>query len=80
MYLVRVLNNDKLPIAASTVARIFNCDQSTVLRMVQDGRLIPIGKLEGSKGAYLFDPDEIERIASESETRVVVAKTAKAAG
>ena len=63
-------------ITASAVAEIFGCSVGTVHRMVADGRIVPVQKLSGNLGAYLFDADEIERIAAAAETVVRIPKAA----
>lgn len=37
-------------------------DRSTLSRWVAAGRIVPATKLPGLRGAYLFDPAEVERV------------------
>lgn len=37
-------------------------DPSTLSRWVQIGRITPAQKLPGLRGAFLFDPAEVERV------------------
>lgn len=41
------------------VATRLGKDVSTVLRMVKAGRISPVIKTPGLRGAYLFDPEDI---------------------
>lgn len=41
------------------------CSVRTVHRLVLAGALSPALKLPGPNGAFLFDPDDVDRIASE---------------
>lgn len=41
------------------VAARLGKDVSTVLRMVKAGRLTPVVKTPGLRGAYLFDPEDV---------------------
>lgn len=40
-------------------------DRSTLSRWVSSGRILPATKLPGVRGAFLFDPDEVNRVKSE---------------
>jgi excisionase family DNA binding protein len=44
------------------VAERLGVDPRTVHRMAEDGRLPYMAKLEGSTGAYVFDPDVIDDV------------------
>lgn len=49
-------------------AKLLNVNRSTVLRMVRDGRLIPLHTFSSKGGKllyYLFDRATIERMAQE---------------
>jgi hypothetical protein len=41
----------------------------TLLRMVDAREIVPAEKLPGETGAYLFDPEEVERAFRERERR-----------
>jgi predicted site-specific integrase-resolvase len=55
------------PALLSTVetADRLQVDRSTLSRWVQLGRITPAMKLPGLTGSYLFDPEEIDRVAAE---------------
>lgn len=36
-----------------------------VARLVERGRITPLDRLPGVRGAYLFDPNEVDRVAEE---------------
>jgi len=44
-------------------------DRSTLTRWVDAGKVIPMHKLPGATGAWLFTRAEIERVAEELEAR-----------
>lgn len=48
-------------IGTSAAARILDVHPATVTRMVDDGRLVPIGRL-GDAGALIFDRAGVERL------------------
>lgn len=54
---------DLLP--TSEVARRLGVNVKTVHRMVEAKRLIPVTKAPGLRGAYLFNPGDVERIQAE---------------
>ncbi|KKO87258.1 hypothetical protein VH15_05880 [Corynebacterium ulcerans] len=56
------MSNKLLTTAA--VAKILGLPHSTVTWRARTGRLTPAMKLPGINGAYLFDPREIEQLAS----------------
>lgn len=43
----------------SDLAEALGCDVRTIHRMVADGRLTPLQKMPGKRGAYLFDADDL---------------------
>jgi len=47
-------------------AAVLDVEHRSVFRMVKRGELTPSGKLPGRTGAYLFDREDVERLA---ETR-----------
>jgi len=48
-------------ISTSDVAERLGVDVRTVHRMVADGRLTPLVKAPGMRGAYMFDPAVLDR-------------------
>lgn len=50
-------------LSAAEVARQLHVDVRTVHRMVADGRLKPVQKMPGLRGAYLFDAASIKASA-----------------
>jgi DNA-binding transcriptional MerR regulator len=54
---------DLLP--TSEVARRLGVNVKAVHRMVEAKRLIPVAKGPGLRGAYLFNPGDVERIQAE---------------
>jgi excisionase family DNA binding protein len=40
----------------------------TVTRLAREGRLTPVRKLDGNRGAYLFEAAEVERYARQALT------------
>lgn len=50
--------------ATGDVAARLGIDRRTVLQRVASGRLTPVGKLPGARGAYLFDAEQIEATAA----------------
>ena len=49
------------PLTTAEVADRLGCDTRTVARHVERGNLTPAMKLPGLRGAYLFDPAEVDR-------------------
>lgn len=49
------------------VAQRLNVDRTTVIRLVNAGALVPVAKLPGRTGAYLFDADDVEAFAGARE-------------
>lgn len=49
------------------VATLLRCSVATVARMAADGRLTPAYRLEGQRGALLFRPSDVKRLARKSE-------------
>lgn len=45
------------------VARLIGRSNRTVHRLVMSGDLVPVQKLPGPNGAFLFDPDAVESYA-----------------
>jgi predicted DNA-binding transcriptional regulator AlpA len=55
---------------ARQVAALLGCSVWTVHNMANDGRLKPIGKLPGDRGAYLFDRADVEAFAASRSAAV----------
>lgn len=51
----------------SDVVRLLGRSNSTVVRMVDDGKITPAYKLPGLRGGYLFDRSQIEALAEGDE-------------
>lgn len=49
-------------LTSAEVARTLGIDRSTLSRWVTAGRIKPVRKLPGLRGAFLFDPDDVEKI------------------
>ena len=53
------------PMTTWEAAEVLGVHVTTVTRMVQRGDMHAITKLRGRTGDYLFDPAEVERVATE---------------
>ena len=51
------------------VAKILGCHPATVRRLVESGAHAPAAKAPGPRGAYLFEPHAVTRLAIQRETR-----------
>lgn len=51
--------------SAEACAVLDNIDRSTLSRWVLTGRINAAQKLPGLRGAFLFDPEEVERVRRE---------------
>ena len=54
---------DVIPL--SEAARILGLSVRTMHRRIADGVVVPVSKLPGLRGAYIFDRSDIERLAKE---------------
>lgn len=52
-------------ITAAQAADLLDRPRREVVRLVERGDLVPAMKLEGLRGAYLFDPAAVEALAVE---------------
>lgn len=43
---------------------ILKCSQRTIIRMVEDGRLVPVQKFPTQTGGYMFDRADVMRLAA----------------
>jgi excisionase family DNA binding protein len=60
-------NGSEIPtyLGSAEVCERIGIDRSTLTRWIQTGRISYAQKLAGARGAYLFDPDEVERARAE---------------
>lgn len=49
-------------IGSAEVCDLLHIDRSTLSRWVASSRITPSMKLPGQRGAYVFDPAEVERV------------------
>jgi excisionase family DNA binding protein len=56
---------DKPLIGAAEAAEMLGVSKDTLVRMVARGDVPMVQKLDGQKGAYIFERAEIERLANE---------------
>lgn len=52
-------------LSSAQVCETLTIDRSTLTRWVAAERIVPAHKLPGVTGAYLFDPDEVDRLKRE---------------
>lgn len=52
-------------LVTAEVAATLKTDRKGVRRLVERGDLVPVRKLPGLTGAYLFDPVAVEALAAE---------------
>lgn len=50
------------PIGTTEAAARLNVSRPTLTRMAQDGRITPLHKGAGTRGAYVFDEAEVARV------------------
>lgn len=55
-------HNNEPFIGSAEVCRLLRINQATVGRWVEAKKLVPVHKLPGKNGAYLFDRAAIERL------------------
>lgn len=60
--LCRMSNPYSQAMTSAEVAAALDKSVKTVTRMVADGRLTPIKRLPGPRGAFLFNPGQVEAI------------------
>lgn len=53
------------PIPTRDVAKRLQISVPSVTRLVRDGALEPVAKAPGVRGAYLFDPADVDALLSE---------------
>lgn len=57
-----MFNSSTEPLSSAEVADALEVSVKTVTRMVKDGRLAPVKRLPGPRGAFLFNPAQVEAI------------------
>lgn len=50
-------------LTAAAVCEEFGCDRSTLSRWVKEGFITPAFQFPGARGAFLFAPAEVARVA-----------------
>lgn len=51
-------------IGTQDATRLLSMSRRDVVRLVERGELVPVGKLPGTTGAYLFDPNDVAALAA----------------
>lgn len=59
------MQKDSAPLTSLEAAEVLDVSYSTISRMVADGRIKPLKKLPGLRGAHLFAASEVERVRQE---------------
>lgn len=57
------------PITTAEAAALVERSVGTINRWVAEGRLSPVRKMPGLRGAHLFDPAAVREAAAERETK-----------
>jgi excisionase family DNA binding protein len=52
-------------VSTQELAERLYVDRSTVIRWVKDGVITPSYRMPGRTGAYLFTPDEVDRLVAQ---------------
>lgn len=52
-------------IGSSAAAKLLGVSHRTILNRVETGALVPLAKLDGKTGAYIFDRADVERLKGE---------------
>ena len=55
--------------ASKDVCLTLDINRSTLTRWVAQGRIAPAFRLPGDKGAFLFDPDDVEQLRTHHTPR-----------
>lgn len=58
------------PLTAAAVCEDFGCDRSTLSRWVKEGFIAPTFQFPGTRGAFLFAPEEIDRVRADALARL----------
>ena len=56
-------NTPSQNLTAAAVCEEFGCDRSTLSRWVKEGFITPAFQFPGPRGAFLFAPAEVARVA-----------------
>lgn len=56
-------------LGAAEACEQLGIDRSTLTRWVRAGMLVPVHKMPGATGAYLFTPDEVKRVIAARAAR-----------
>jgi len=62
-------SSGELVLVTAEAAEILGVDRATVVRWAEKGKLLPIRKLPGRNGDYLFSRDEVVRRKAHEELR-----------
>lgn len=62
--------------SSSEACEAIGIDRSTLSRWIKDCTAVPAMRLPGATGAYLFTPDEVDRLAAWYAVRVEARATA----
>ena len=57
----RIIWPDQL-IGSATVCAMLHIDRSTLTRRVASGQIEPLARLDGARGAYVFDRSDIKAL------------------
>jgi len=57
------MHNTPQFVTSADVCEQLQIDRSTLSRWVAFGKIDPVQKLPGLRGAFLFTPEEVERVA-----------------
>jgi excisionase family DNA binding protein len=63
--MLATMHPDKPLIGAAEAAEILGVSKDTLIRMIARGEVPMVQKLDGVKGAYIFERAEVERVAAE---------------
>ena len=55
-------------IGADEAAEILGIERSAFTKRIHAGTVKPLTKLSGARGAYIFDREEIQKLAKEAKT------------
>lgn len=53
------------PMGSKEACRVLDVDRATLTRWAAAGRVVVVHKLPGRNGAFLFDRDDVARLAAE---------------